>query len=97
MKKRLTRCVVGVLILGLALLAFSCGGTTTVPAEEPATSTAPAAEEPATTGGPAAISHTLEGRDDCLVCHGEGALQPFPAEHTGLTNDTCTACHQPTQ
>ncbi len=41
------------------------------------------------------IPHTLEGRDDCLMCHAEGALKPFPADHAGRTSDTCRTCHQP--
>ena len=93
MKKKLTWYLAGVLILGLALLAVSCGAPA---AEEPApTPTAPAVEEPAATGGPSAISHTLEGREDCQPCHGESGSKPFPANHAGYPNDTCTACHQP--
>ncbi len=40
------------------------------------------------------IPHTLEGHDDCLMCHQEGGLKPFPSNHVGRTNDTCTMCHQ---
>jgi len=106
MKKKMVWHVVGVLILGLALLAVSCGGPPAVeePAkEEPAVEEAaveepaaeePTAEEPVTTGGQTAISHPLEGRDDCLQCHGESAFKPFPADHSGRSNDTCTTCHK---
>lgn len=87
MKKKLTWCVVGILILGLALLAISCGGTTSAPKEEPTV------EEPSA-GGSTAILHSLEGRDDCLMCHGEGAVEPFPADHAGRTNETCLTCHE---
>ncbi|MBI4295431.1 MAG: NapC/NirT family cytochrome c [Chloroflexi bacterium] len=40
------------------------------------------------------IPHTLEGRDNCLACHDSGGLKPFPADHKGRSNSTCTACHQ---
>ncbi|MEE8413861.1 MAG: hypothetical protein V3R96_04855 [Dehalococcoidales bacterium] len=95
------------LIIGLALLAISCGsGTTTQeqpPTEKqqpPIEQEQPAAEEPKTeetevTGDPPAIPHTLEGRDDCLQCHGESGFKPFPANHTGRTSDTCKGCHKP--
>ena len=79
-----------VALLVLVPLLAACGGPI---APEPTT---PPAEEPTTpTGGPPAIPHTLEGRDDCLMCHGETGIKPFPADHAGRTNDTCTACHQP--
>ncbi len=52
-------------------------------------------QAPASTGGPPVIPHTLEGRDDCLMCHGESGVVPFPADHAGRTVDICTACHQP--
>lgn len=96
MRRKLVWYVV-MLILGLALLAVSCGGPTSAPAEEPVIEKPvieePAVEEPAA-GVPMAIPHTLEGRDDCLVCHGEDAFKPFPTDHAGRTSDTCTGCHQ---
>ena len=113
MKKRqkLSWYVVAVLILGLVLLAVSCGGTTTAPTEEPSappTETEepkveepaveePAVEEPATpTGGPTATPHPLEGRDDCLMCHTSGTYA-VPADHDRRNNETCTACHKPAE
>ena len=39
--------------------------------------------------------HTLDGRGDCLACHGAGMVKPAPADHAGRTNQTCVACHQP--
>ncbi|MFC2004805.1 hypothetical protein ACFLUY_01120 [Chloroflexota bacterium] len=93
MKNKLTRYVVGVLILGLVLLAVSCGGTTSAPTEKPVTEE-PAVEESAAAGGSATMLHSLEGRDDCLMCHGESAAKPFPADHAGRANDTCLECHK---
>jgi len=41
------------------------------------------------------ISHTLEGRADCLLCHGRGGIKPYPADHAGRTSHTClfSYCH----
>ncbi len=99
MRKKLVWYAVAVLILGLILLAVSCGGTTQAPEEEQKmeepTIEEPKAEEPTTpTESPAAIPHTLEGRDNCLTCHGKDAFKPFPSDHAGRTNNTCTTCHQ---
>ncbi len=99
MKRKTIWYVVAVLLLGLALLAVSCGGGASAPAQEPAAeepaAEEPAVEEPATpTTGPPAIPHTLEGRDDCLQCHAESAFKPFPTDHSGRTNDGCTTCHK---
>jgi hypothetical protein len=44
--------------------------------------------------GPPLISHTLEGRDDCLLCHGLDGVKPFPADHERRTPVMCPACHQ---
>jgi nitrate/TMAO reductase-like tetraheme cytochrome c subunit len=51
--------------------------------------------EAATAGGPPAVPHALEGRDDCLACHGENGFKPYPADHAGRPNETCLGCHQP--
>lgn len=59
---------------------------TSVPATE--------ATEPAAAGGPPAIPHPLQGRDNCLMCHGEGGLKPYPADHAGRPVTSCTNCHQ---
>lgn len=40
------------------------------------------------------IPHTLEGRQDCLLCHGEKGVRPVPADHAGRANDSCTLCHK---
>ena len=41
------------------------------------------------------VPHPLEGRDDCVLCHGENGVKPFPADHTGRTSDMCLQCHLP--
>jgi formate dehydrogenase gamma subunit len=60
---------------------------TSTPAEGSASTPAPA---PA---GAPAISHTLEGRDDCLLCHAATAAVPFPASHADFPLSTCLVCH----
>lgn len=76
-----------------------CTACHSLPSSPTAQETAPAS----TPGAPAeqpvsaevvvpAISHTLEGREQCLMCHQAGALA-VPASHEGIGNETCTACH----
>jgi hypothetical protein len=43
------------------------------------------------------IPHSLEGREDCLLCHAEGAAVPFPADHVGRPSTTCLVCHATTE
>ncbi|MGB8643831.1 MAG: cytochrome c3 family protein [Anaerolineae bacterium] len=47
--------------------------------------------------GPPPIPHSLEGRSDCVVCHGTGAAgaPKFPPDHEGRTSAMCLGCHQP--
>lgn len=50
------------------------------------------------TTAPSAISHPVEGRDNCWMCHKPGAMEPVPdapADHEGRDNKYCTLCHQP--
>jgi hypothetical protein len=42
-----------------------------------------------------AVPHPMEGREDCLACHDTGQDEPFPEDHVGRTNDSCTLCHEP--
>jgi hypothetical protein len=45
---------------------------------------------------PKAITHTLEGRDNCLMCHKPGALEAVPdapASHEGREVKWCSMCH----
>ncbi len=37
--------------------------------------------------------HTLEGRADCLLCHGPNGTKPAPASHAGRPVTTCLTCH----
>jgi len=41
------------------------------------------------------ITHTLEGRATCSLCHGPGKVSPTPASHAGWADSTCTNCHHP--
>ncbi len=43
------------------------------------------------------IPHTLEGRSDCIACHGTGlaGAPKFPPDHAGRTNAMCQGCHKP--
>ncbi len=44
---------------------------------------------------PPAVSHELEGRDQCLMCH-SGAMEGMPAapaSHEGWKNNACLWCH----
>jgi hypothetical protein len=42
------------------------------------------------------IPHTLDGRDDCLLCHDPaGQVKPAPADHEGRVNEECAVCHTP--
>ena len=45
--------------------------------------------------GAPAIPHMIEGRQDCLSCHAQGVQEApkMPADHTGLPNNRCQACH----
>jgi hypothetical protein len=50
------------------------------------------------TTAPPAIPHPLEGRDNCLMCHTAGAMEPVPdvpADHEGRGNNLCRLCHAP--
>ncbi len=70
---------------------------TTVPttASQPATPEPTATTAASPSGGIPAVPHPLEGREDCVLCHGEGGVKPYPADHVGRTSDTCLQCHQP--
>ncbi len=54
-------------------------------------------EEKEESSGPPQTPHTLEGREDCLICHGADAVQPFPIDHVGRPVATCLGCHKPAE
>lgn len=60
------------------------------PAPAPAATPAPA---PTLTATPTVIPHSLEGRDNCLMCHSSGDYA-VPADHAGRTSGTCLNCHR---
>lgn len=50
-------------------------------------------------GGAPRIPHPLQGRDNCLACHGTGigGAPVLNSNHSGRTNEMCRGCHQPVQ
>jgi hypothetical protein len=46
---------------------------------------------------PKLISHDLEGRDNCLMCHSGGMPETpvVPEDHEGRENAHCQMCHKP--
>ncbi|MBU2534906.1 MAG: hypothetical protein ABIK32_05835 [Chloroflexota bacterium] len=41
-----------------------------------------------------AVPHTLEGREECLLCHDTGGLKPYPLDHEGREQESCLSCHE---
>jgi hypothetical protein len=39
------------------------------------------------------LPHAIEGRADCLSCHGPTGPVPVASDHSGRTNDQCVLCH----
>lgn len=65
----------------------------------PATAT-PAPSTEATAAPRAAagkITHPIAGRENCSMCHKQGAAGPakLPDDHAGRANDSCQLCHKP--
>ncbi len=47
---------------------------------------------------PPPVTHDLAGRDNCMMCHTPGAMEPVPdvpASHGDRPNETCMWCHAP--
>ncbi len=42
---------------------------------------------------PPQITHLLQNRSDCKLCHGLGASDVFPESHINRPNNVCTDCH----
>ncbi|MCE7984987.1 MAG: hypothetical protein DYG89_27755 [Caldilinea sp. CFX5] len=41
------------------------------------------------------IPHPLVGYENCVECHGRNGSVPYPANHLGWPNASCTQCHLP--
>ncbi len=43
------------------------------------------------------VPHSIQGRSDCLSCHGQNGVKPYPAWHAerALSADVCSTCHKP--
>jgi formate dehydrogenase gamma subunit len=41
------------------------------------------------------IPHPIEGREQCETCHGPDGMSPWPPDHAGRPNESCTFCHLP--
>lgn len=53
-------------------------------------------DSPLLTTDPPVVTHDLAGRDDCLMCHAPGAMEPItdtPPSHEGRDNPHCMMCH----
>ncbi len=42
------------------------------------------------------VPHSIQERGDCLTCHGQNGVKPYPAWHAerALGDDVCTTCHK---
>jgi hypothetical protein len=43
----------------------------------------------------ASIPHGLTRHENCVRCHAQGTLRPFPDDHIGYGNERCLECHAP--
>ncbi|OGT25345.1 MAG: hypothetical protein A2Z17_04655 [Gammaproteobacteria bacterium RBG_16_66_13] len=41
------------------------------------------------------VQHRIEGRQDCLACHGEPDIGRLPPNHLDRAVETCLGCHKP--
>jgi nitrate/TMAO reductase-like tetraheme cytochrome c subunit len=81
--------------------ATAAPNTTGAPttAAAPTVVAAPTAAAASAPGDSLAIPHAVDDamHKDCLLCHGEGKAQPFPANHAAFGVEICTGCHKPAQ
>lgn len=49
------------------------------------------------TMAPGPVTHEIEGKTSCMMCHKSGAMESpkVPASHAGRTNEYCSLCHAP--
>lgn len=74
--------------------------TAAAPSPSPSPSPTPPPQPTAASADvPPRIPHPLQGRDDCVACHGTGlgGAPKLPASHAGRTSQTCRLCHQPAE
>ncbi|MDW7774077.1 MAG: cytochrome c3 family protein [Desulfobulbaceae bacterium] len=45
------------------------------------------------TGTAVPMPHPVQGMERCSACHGPEADYPYPENHSGRSDDICTACH----
>ena len=43
------------------------------------------------------IPHRVEGREDCLACHGQPDIGRLPPNHEGRPVEICLGCHKPSE
>jgi hypothetical protein len=41
------------------------------------------------------IPHNVQGREDCLACHGVKGIAEIPPNHVGRPVELCLGCHKP--
>lgn len=41
------------------------------------------------------VSHPMQGMENCGQCHGLNGVLPYPKDHSGRKDDSCTRCHTP--
>lgn len=55
----------------------------------------PVTVPPSSPPSASSIPHSIVGLSDCLQCHSQAGVRPFPDDHAGRTNTQCTICHEP--
>jgi len=51
-------------------------------------------QEPGT-GEPRPVPHPAGAKTDCLICHGDEGVIPYPENHASYEQPFCALCHQP--
>jgi mono/diheme cytochrome c family protein len=55
----------------------------------------PRLERPSLAAAAPVIPHPIEGYENCVDCHGLAGPVPYPDNHLGWPNESCTQCHVP--